>query len=92
MPQKILFFSSQVLTFFYWQFSFPLLSQSTSFRIKNQATDIPVPLPSSSINILDKSYPDKQKLLHIVGGRLNQTRLEINDVDHFFSKYISTFL
>ena len=28
----------------------------------------------------------------IVGGRLNQPRLEINDGDHFYSKYISTFL
>ena len=28
----------------------------------------------------------------IVGGRLNQTRLEINDGDHFSSKYISTLL
>jgi len=28
---------------------------------------------------------------NIVGGRFNQTRLEINDGDHFFSKYISTF-
>ena len=39
-------------------------------------------------------YKEKDRInsVHIVGGRLNQTRLEINDRDHFFSKYISTFL
>ena len=45
-----------------------------------------------TISFLSSFVKQTIKKLDIVGGKLNQTRLDINYGDHFFSKYISTFL